>query len=811
MRKITKILIPALFLLLQFSLSGFSQNLSSNVVIKGVVVEKTTGKALESATVQIFKNDTLLVNGSLTDKDGKFEIIVAKDGIYTVKVSFIGYSTAFVKNLSTEVTAKEINIGTIKLETGSEKTEEIKVEDEKPQMTVEGGKKIYDVKKDLTAQNGSALDLLKNIPSVDVDNDGNVSLRGNSNVKILIDGKPSAMLSNGTQALQNIPASIIEKIEVINNPSAKYEAEGVSGIINIIMKQNDSFGYNGLLKANSGTEDKYNISGNGSIKKNNYTINANYSFWNYILPGYAIVERNLFTGSVIDNINTNIDWHYKGVSHYGSFGIDYDLNKLNTLSFVTNMFFYDRDIASRNTLSFSDPNQNGYSSGMDDGRKGYNVDMTLTYDKRYEEKGRDFTTYLNYSTRLENEDVDYSNFISGSTMLQKRASDYHFSFLNWQADYVHPFNDVSKLETGLKSNLRLINGNYTFNSLDNNSGLWIPVPGAQNDADYKDLISAFYVTYSGGYKDFSYEAGIRTEHTYVDFSIQQQTQKFNTNYLDWFPNLSLSQKLGAENQIQFNYSRRIDRPSLYLLNPFVNQFDTYTKQGGNPYLKPEYTHSFELGYTHYFKFMTTTLNGFFRNTTNNMNFVSTIDSTGVTFVHPENVGTNNTTGVEFIMQGGFAKWWTYNGNFSYYNSNIFDNDGVNNFDKNQTSWTARFSTSASVPDIADIQLTYFYFGKQITSQGDIAPFQMFNLAISKSLFDKKLILGFRINDLFNQQVFNLNMAGDNFNQRVFQKQNSRSAFLTLTFNFGEQFSSNSKKSAQKKQREIDSEIQQSGN
>ena len=247
------------------------------------------------------------------------------------------------------------------------------------------------------------------------------------------------------------------------------------------------------------------------------------------------------------------------------------------------------------------------------------------------------------------------------------------------------------------------------------------------------------------------------------------------------------------------------------MNPFVDKFDDYTMRSGNPYLDPEYVNSLELGYTRSWNFLTTTLTGFYRNSNNEISFMTTVDSNGVTLLHPENNGTSNSSGLEFIYQGSFAKWWTFNGSFSYFDTHLFNDNRVNNFDKSYNSWSTRYSTTASISDLADIQFTYFYFGKQETSQGSIDPAQMMNLAITKKFFDNKLILGLRINDIFNQQKFNIQTAGNNYTQTIWQKQGTRSAFLTLTFNFGEQFSSKSKSTAQKKQRENEGEIMNSGN
>ena len=333
MKKTNSFIIVLAVMLTGILNSGNAQDKTSGVSINGIVTEKGTGNILESATVQVYKADdsTVLVNGALTDNTGKFIIKNIPEGTYTIKVSYIGYGTALAKNVKAGKDKREINLGKIALDVSSEMTQEIQVVDEAPIMTFEAGKKVYDVKKDLTSQNGNALDLLKNIPSVDVDNDGNVTLRGGGNVKILIDGKSSALLSNGTQSLQSIPASSIEKVEIINNPSAKYEAEGTSGIINLLMKQGQNTGYNGNVKANGGTEDKYNLSMGGTIKKDKYTITANYSYWNYNMPGHSIIDRNIYTNSSSMNIFTELNWKYKGISHFSTFGMDYDFDKYNQL------------------------------------------------------------------------------------------------------------------------------------------------------------------------------------------------------------------------------------------------------------------------------------------------------------------------------------------------------------------------------------------------------------------------------------------------------------------------------------------------
>lgn len=786
--------------------------------ITGTILDKTSGTPLESATIQVFSiPDSTLTGGGLSDKDGKFVVSGIPEGNYYIRISYIGYNGAIAKNVNVKSNSKTISLGTVKLEQSTEMTQEIEVIGEAPVMTFEAGKQVYDAKKDLTAQSSNTLELLKNIPSVEVDNDGNVSLRGSSNVKILINGKPSALLSAGTQVLQNIPANLVDKVEVITNPSAKYEAEGVSGLINIVMKENSALGYNGNLRLNGGTQDKYNLSMTASAKKNKLTLTGSYSFWDYNLPGKTEFDRLTFTSTNSRYIDQNLNWKYNGISHFGSVGADYDLDKENTLSFLGNIFVYNRNITGTDMLKFYNPEYietGNITYYNDDGRNGINLEGTITYNRKYEKKEKELTAFVNYSNRNEYSEINLeTNETNNTGEMTNLQNNYRFNFLNSQADFTAPFgkNDELKLETGLKSNLRFINGSYSYNYFDNASGNWLPVPGNENNVNYSDMVNAAYANFSGKYKDFSLQAGLRSEHTFIDFSILYNTQAYNNKYLDFFPSISASQKLDNENQVQASYSRRINRPGLFFLNPFVDRIDEYTLRSGNPYLNSEYINSYELRYIRDFKILTATLSGFYRNLNDKITFITDTDTNGVSYMKPENRGQNNTYGLEAILQGGFAKWWTYNGSISYYNTNVIDDANGINFDENYYAWGGRLQTNAAIPDLFDVQLSYFYQGKQVNSQGEISPFQMFNLSFQKSIFDKKLNVGLRINDLFNQQRFKMVRGDVNFSQNLYQKTDSRAVFLTLTYNFGEQFNSKSQRNLQRKQREMEIEVQQTGN
>jgi outer membrane cobalamin receptor len=783
--------------------------------VKGTILDKSNNTPLSSATVQIFETSDSgkLITGGSSDDKGAFEISDIPFGTYTIKISYIGYGNATAKNVVLSSDSKVKDLGTVKLIPGSEVTDVIEVTTEAPMMTVEGEKKIFDVKKDLTSQSGSVIDVLKNIPSVTVDNDNNVSLRGNTNIKILIDGKPSAMLASGTAPLQNLPANIVDKIEIINNPSAKYEAEGASGIINIVLKKNDIGGFNGNVKSNAGTEDKYNVSATTNFKNESVGITTLYSFWNYAVPGDVILKRTNYLSDSARFMNENMNWKYRGRSHYASIGIDYDLDKTNSLSLVTTGILFNRLRNANQNYFFFKPDNSAYLNYLnytDNENDGYTLDLSLTHTKKFAEKGNELTTIASFSKRNENSVQDNKSIFSSTNQIFDRQTiGFHFNFFNFQSDYSKTFGEDMNLESGVKYNFRKIDGYQDYYNYDYNSSVWLTNTLRNNNADALDYIAAAYSTFSYKIKNFTVKAGLRGEFTKIDYKFQNNTMFVDRNYFDLFPSLSLSQTIGDKNSISLSYNRRINRPQLQSLNPFKDYTDPNTVMSGNPELKPEYINSAELSYTRYVIFGSVTPTLFYRRTTDNINFSQTMDANGVSTVKPENMGNINSYGAELMIQGGLASWWTFTISGSYYRNDLNGSLGSLNVDRSDYSSSARLNTTIAIPDICDVQYSYMYFGKQATLQGTVDPFQAMSLSLSKSFFEKRLVVAFRVNDLFNQQRFILNYSGTGYSNVLNQKSHSRAAFLTLTFNFGNMESTSSGKKILRKKAELEGEIQQS--
>lgn len=774
--------------------------------ISGFVMDKVSGEPLESATIQVFiAKDSTLVNGGTTDKAGYFKIENIQGGKYNVLISYIGYNSAYRKEVLITGKEKDADLGTIKLSLNTEMTDVIEVITEAPVMTMDFEKKVYNVEKDIISQTGSATDVLKNIPSVTVDNDGNVSIRGNGNIKILINGKPSGLFGGDDNiALENIPATSIEKVEVINNPSAKYEAEGIGGIINLILKQNQGFGYNGNLSISSGLKDRYNIGAGIRLKQEKLAFSLNYSWRKFTMTGSGNGFReNLFTDS-LRFLNQNSEFNGRMNSHFLSAGFDYNFTNKHSLSLSAGFNIRDRKRDEQSNSLFTNNNNlfnSSFISKNFNDESGNNIDISLTHKLEFENKGQELISSLSYSgnkndqtIKLRVQDYDANNNpLNNTPELEENIMNSKYNFITFQSDYVHPISKDSKLEAGLKFNYKNILSDQNYNLFDYNTNTWIPEISKNNNSDYKDYIPAAYLIFSNKYKNFSYKAGIRAEYTSVKFNVVQNANDYSSNYFSLFPSLFLSQKISKSDEVQFNYARRINRPNMRYLNPFTDYSDPFNLRSGNPYLNPEYINSLELGYVKYLDFAVITSSVFFRNINDPINWYRSVDSNGVSLVTFKNLGNKNSYGIEIISQTSFTKWWNTNINFSYFKIDSRGNDGQRDFDNSTYSYSAKLMSNMLIPNLFDFQLSYYYMGRSVSAQGTIEPFQSFDVAFKKDFFFKRLSISLQLSDIFNQQKYQYNTSGTGFISENIRKRDSRMAMLTFTYRFGNDESSPGRK------------------
>jgi len=829
LRQFIAILITIILVNTSFSQDEQRQQQNRNVKTKlyGRVLDKETNKPLESATVQIYslKDTTKLVKGTATDKDGNFVLEEFRPGKYEVRVSVIGYNTSKIKEVLVSPMDPEVNLGDIKIKSGDEfVTSEIQVEAEQNIMEMGVDKKVFNVEKDINSQSGSVTDVLKNIPSISVDNDGKITLRGSGNVRILLNGKPSGILSSDPNAvLEQIPANTVERVEILNNPTAKYDPEGMAGIINIVLKKGDksqsSNGYNYNLNVNAGNGDRYNLSTGLSYKLGNVTLFGNYGLRLFHMNMNGDLNRTNFLSDSSHFLNTSSDANMKMQGHIGTFGVDYDINKNNYLGLSVSYSNRDRNRNERtnyqNFNSLSSPTY-FYSRNNWEDEKETGFDANLNYKKTFDKKFQVLDASAQFSssteknvTNINQKDLDFNgNPLNTNPTLENDYTNENFYSLSLQADYTHPLKEdlensyklKSKFETGFKSIFRQTDDTYNVDNFDYNTNTFIPNLNLNNDFLYKEQIHAVYGTYENNINKFGYQVGLRLEESISNSEQKVTNTKYDRNYFSYFPSLFLKQGISKTVELQLSYTRRINRPRLGFLNPFVDRSDPQNLRIGNPYLKPEYINGIEFGVVKYLPTFSITSSAFYRITEDVITRFTSVDPNGISTSTFANLSKAKSYGVELIGTGSIYKWWYVNASASYFRTDL---DGtINSAELNNSgySWTAKLSSNMTLPNLFDIQLSYYYQGKNVTSQGFGDPVQSLDLAVKKDFLNKRMSLGFRISDIFNTQKWAMTQATNTYQTNFTRKRDSRIAFLTFSYRIG---TDDSKKNQRKKKPNVE--------
>ena len=567
--------------------------------------------------------------------------------------------------------------------------------------------------------------------------------------------------------LDQIPANTIQSIEIINNPSSKYDPEGTAGIINIILKKNLDDGYNANASISGGTKDKYNTSLGLSVRKNMFNIFGRYSFrLNNNGGSGATIRQNLLNDSSYFTNQYNIT-NRRMTGHMVNGGIDFEPDRHNLISFSGSYNYRDRTANDNNlyqTISILNVLNQNYNRFNTSDESNNNVDLNLTYRLKFQKPKEELNVALLYSHAREQEPATYrqiDNFTNILTLMQNDNSDFNLNMFTAKADYYHPLGEKGRWEAGYQSQFRKTDDNYSSQYFDFISSQWIYNSLLSNNFTYQDQIHALYGLYANNIKDFGYQFGMRLEQTYSRSNQVTQNKIFDYDYFSYFPSIYLSQTLDKTNELQVSYTRRINRPRIDNLNPFIDYSDPQNLRQGNPYLKPEYVDAFELGYLRYFSSIVLTNSLFYKRTNDVMNRIINVSDSGVSMITFQNISKAESYGLEFILTGNLLKWWNINANFSYFKT-VITGGSNGEYDNNSYNWSTKFMSSFSFPKIFDIQLSYFYSGKILTAQGNLEPFQSMDFAIKKDFFQKMASLSFRVSDLFNTMKFAYNSSGSGF-------------------------------------------------
>jgi outer membrane receptor protein involved in Fe transport len=766
--------------------------------IKGILKDKETRSPIESAVIRLLTSkDSILVTGTETAQNGEFKLAVPY-GSYKLKISYIGYHSLDIDEIEINARNSIRNLDTLFLNSNNTSTKEIEVTAEEDFMKIAIDKKIFNVEKSLITQGGTATDVLKNIPSVTVDADGNVSLRGSTNVRFLINGKQSGIIGNDpANSLQQIPSSSIERVEIMDNPSAKFEPDGMSGIINIIMKKTDESGYRAGINLNTGVGDKYNASFNFNYKNKKFNIfgSENLRYFNMSGTGVSFRQNNFSDSLFYFDQDSKQRFNMQG--NMGTLGFDYFFNDKNSLSLTGT--YNDRSRSSNETINFRNLDNNQiltsqYTRNNYGHHSGKGFDLNLNFNHKFNKPKEDITASLFFSTSNDNSilNINQQNYFpdassNGNPFLQNTSTDGKFTLGTLQLDYFLPFgnaNDDSKLELGYKGTIRNTSSDFKSETYDYSQNSFISDALLNNNFSYKEQIHSFYNTYSGNYKDFKYQIGLRVEMALTTSNLITTNESSDNNYISSFPSFYISQKFLKTNEIQLNYSRRINRPNMFMLNPFIDYSDPYNLRKGNPNLKPEYINSFQVGFVKYFNVATVTSSLFYRQINDVVSHFTTVNSNGISLTTFENLNSAKSYGLEFITSAHPFKWWNFNANFSYFRMLISGSDVNSVSNSNDISYSAKFTSNFSIFNLFDFQVFYNFMGPRVSAQDKMNSVQSFDFAIRKNLFNNRGSIGLRVSDLFNQFKFSNESSGIGFIQTMTRSRESRVVFLTFSYSFG---------------------------
>ncbi|MEO9570180.1 MAG: TonB-dependent receptor [Polaribacter sp.] len=770
--------------------------------VSGKVVEASTNQPLEYATIVLKNSKTQKISGGITNEKGEFSVLATK-GTYEISVEFISFKT---KKLPSQNITSSINLGIIKLEEDASSLDEVVVIAEKSTVDIRLDKKIYNVGKDMTVKGGTASDVLDNVPSVDVDAEGTVSLRGSENVRILIDGKPSALVGlSGTDALRQLPSDAIERVEVITSPSARYDSEGTAGILNIILRKGKATGFNGSVNVTVGDPKNYQGAVNLNLRTKKVNIFSNFGYSDRGGPGVWNSDVTYLSNGIIDSIrveNRDNDQFRKGFN--GNFGLEYFLNKKSSITGT--VFVRDTDgnnISTNNISSFNPSNVNLYNSTriQDEGESDKTFQTSLNYVNNFNKDGHKLTLDYQYSSSKENEDAVIID-INPETNSTKEHSIRNL----FQADYVLPIGKNSQLEAGYRGNFEDLTSDYlvTAANLD-------PLYNPSNNLEFTQNVNAFYTQFGSKINKFSYLLGLRTEITNIDIKLTNTNEEYTKNYTNLFPTVNFGYELTENQSFTLGYSKRLRRPRSRYLNPFENRTSETIISKGNVDLDPTYTNSFDLGYLNKWGKFTLNSSIYYQHSTNNITRVNSEEiriingkETSVLIRKPINLSSEDRSGFEFTANYNASRKVRFSGSFNFYQ---FETQGeytynvtdpttntvtaiTQNFDTKNNSWFTRFDAKITLPWDIQSQTRIFYRGPKNDAQSDIKGILSTNLAFSKDILKDKGTIVLNVSDVFNSRKYQVTSYTPsrenptNISDQTFQRR-MRQVSLNFSYRFNQ--------------------------
>jgi len=724
-------------------------------IIKGIVKDKDLKTVVEYATVSVFRMaDSSLVNGTITNAKGEFVLKQLKPGRYFVEVTFIGYNKKTIRNIPINRNQRVADLKEVLLSQASEALGEVMINAERLPIQYQIDKKVVPVSRQLTTASGNAVDVLESVPSINVDIEGNVSLRGSSSFTVLVDGRPSIL--DAADILTQMPASVIDNIEIITNPSAKYDPEGSSGIINIITKKGKLKGTSGVVNLNVGNFGNYGADFLVNMRKNKFNFHLGMDYSNRNFSGSRESENRTTKDDKTTYVFSEGDSERERLGYGIRTGFDYQIDTMNLITL--GLRYGGREMEMGSDLDYTEyfitegeeasPEEHFISTDNWERIMDF-YNANFSYQRKFKGKGHQLLTQVNYSYRDGDEkSINERKIPNGDMIDGKIATEVGpGSHLEIRSDYTLPLGGKRKFEAGYQGKMRQSEDITTQSDYNTSTGQYELQEEFGHEVDYTKNVHGIYALYADQAGIFGYQLGLRSEYTDREIKFKGSSENFKINRWDFFPTLHSQVDLKEGNQLMASYTRRIQRPRGWHLEPFITWSDAYNVRKGNPNLKPEYIDSYELGYQKRMGEQSISFETYYRVTHNVIERVRSVFQDNVMLSTTENVGTDYSLGFETMLNLSFANWFKNDliGNVYHYKEEgeytTYDSENVGtvqDFSTESFNWSIRNNATFMFNRTTRFQVNFIYHSASKKAQGERKGFVTANLGLKKEFFKRKL-------------------------------------------------------------------------
>lgn len=767
---------------------------NNHTEIWGILVDQDQKLPLSGANVILFKKeDSLQIAGASTDEHGIFILPKIETGDYFLEFSFMGFKTTNSRIFSIKSGEHNKNLGVFTLKESSLLSNAISIVAERPIFVNSIDRKTYNVEKDIISQSGSASDLLQNIPSVAVDVNGQISLRGTANVTIFINGKPSLLMhKNSAVALQQMPANSIERIEVITNPSAKYKPDGVGGIINIVLKKKSQPGFNGTLIANAGNRERYNANITLNYNPQRLNLFGSYGLRHTNNPRVSTDSRiqKYSSGRIIGYYDDNSRSTVKPLAHIANMGLEYSIDKKNRMSMSGDFFYQNSYHTQFSQTTFRDADQKittDFTTDRTNDEYEKEWEMSSSYEHDFNEEDHTLQFEFNYSGYNEQEDNHYNEIYSLPALAREvrqnliRKGGYLAEFY---AQYAYPVDEETQVEAGYVGEFLFDDIRYTGRDYNIQQNIWITDYNKTNRFLFNRDIHAIYATVGHSIENFSFLAGLRAEEALIASNLVTADTTIPSNYFKLYPTLHLAYDLSKRQQLQLNYSHRVRRADSDEHNPFAEYTDPRNMEAGNPKIKPEQVHSVEFGFNLQTDHFSVLPSIYYRYKYDAFTEIRRMVNDSTLLRYYTNLSNDQSAGLELIASAEIKNFLSLNfsANTFYY---VIDASNLGYSSRKSTiSLNAKLAANVELWESNLMQINAYYRSVRLTPQGETKPLVLLNVGMRQELFHKKASLTLTISDVFNSLKRTRRIDTTVLYQNAVSKRNSQIIYLGFTYRFG---------------------------